>query len=58
MENTPSNENTGFPKTQTTESVLYVHGRRIIITLIVVLLIIGIVGVLYYNGKFVYENGV
>ena len=57
MENTTPRYENGLPKIQTTESILYVHGRRVIIALIVILLVVGILGVLYYNGKVVYENG-
>lgn len=45
------------PEIKTPQSVIYIHGRRVIITLIVALLIVGIFGILYYNGKVVYENG-
>jgi hypothetical protein len=39
-------------------SVLYVHGRRVIIILTILLFIIVIIGILYYNGKMVYETGI
>lgn len=57
MENTLPMPEGGITEVKTAGSVLYVHGRRVIITLIVILLIIGIFGVLYYNGKVVYEKG-
>ena len=57
MESNASDQDPNIPKPRTIQYVLYVHGRRVIITLTIVLLIIGIIGVLYYNGKIVYENG-
>ncbi len=57
MENTTPNSNTETSHPVVVESILYVHGRRIIIFLVIILLLIGILGVLYYNGKVVYENG-
>lgn len=58
MDNELEKQGTEIPKIRTTESILYVHGRRVIITLLIILLLIGILGVLYYNGKVVYENGI
>lgn len=58
MENNPQNQPENLPPVVPTGSILYVHGRRVIITLIIVLLLICILGVLYYNGKVVYENGI
>lgn len=55
--NTPQSAGS-LPEVKTTETVMYVHGRRIVIILIVVLLFLGVLGVLYYNGKLVYENGI